>query len=89
MKIVIAMEGGVIQNVLSDDPNNTDIVLLDWDEDEGYNPTDGPDSRVVELQDGTCVYAVELDAEPMESMVVEAREALDLMKQRDSQEAAE
>lgn len=79
-KIVISMDGGVIHSVLSSDPLNTEVILLDFDTED----TDDTYPEVVTLDNGSRVYAVHLDAEPMEPTAEEVYEALDLLDKREA-----
>ena len=65
-KIVIEIQGGLVQDVFCSD-HNADVTIVDWDSD-GLNVGD---SRVVEVSDGSTLHLAGVDrprAVPLERL---------------------
>ncbi len=74
-RIVVEVNGGVVQAVYSDDPETT-VALVDWDS-EDADPTE-PNLITTTGADGReyLGYAGEVPADPWDDMPQETREAV-------------
>lgn len=51
--VVVEVLGGVVQNVYVDDPKQTQVVVVDWDEDMTSKPSSHPTQRLNDMPRST------------------------------------
>ena len=79
--IVISIQGGVLVDVFSDNPDQ-ECILIDWDV-EGCDPECEADFLVFEGDDPEA-YAVQFNLSPIEAIVgTDASDVVQKMKTRD------
>jgi hypothetical protein len=73
VKIVVEVNGGVVQEIYSDDPVVT-VVVVDWDT-EGSVPDRNTHVVLDELDNEFLAHAVVFEVTPMEMLPLETRAA--------------
>lgn len=73
-KIVIEVNGGVVQEVYSNDPNVT-VVIVDWDT-EGAEPGNGNHGVKDELGNEYLAHAVTVELTPIYMLPLETQAAV-------------
>lgn len=74
-KIIVEVNGGVVQEIYSDDPAVT-VVVVDWDT-EGSVPDRNTHVVFDELDNEFLAHAVVVGATPLEMLPLETRAAAD------------